>query len=264
VFATSIQHSKHICAQFRFHGIAAEHLDCFSTPEERKEILDRLRDGSTRVVCNCAVLAEGFDLPALDCMILARPTKSLIRYLQMAGRVLRPDEGKTSALVLDHSDTVINLGFPTDDLPLMLDDGRPKVKADPKPKLHSCPHCKAVSRRKPNPCNACGYAPPPPPLKVAQVEGSLHEITRVVATRHEQQAYYSQLVSICESRNYSRGWVAHKYREHFGVWPPKPELLWQAAPPSHELERELLAARIRWAKQQEAQKRMNGYGSAPR
>ena len=48
-----------------------------------------------------ALLAEGWDQPSIKTMILARPTKSLIRYIQMAGRILRPFEGKDKALILD-------------------------------------------------------------------------------------------------------------------------------------------------------------------
>jgi DNA repair protein RadD len=255
VFATSIDHSKHICAQFQFRGIAAEHIDCFTSDKERTEILDRLRAGTTRVVTNCSVLAEGFDLPDLECMVLARPTQSLIRYLQMVGRVLRPAPGKEAALVLDHSSTVENLGFPTDPLPLTLDMGLKKVKLKAPPKLHTCPQCKAVSRRKPNPCVACGYQPPvQKTFDINQREGTLHEMVRVVPPFDERQRYYSSLIKICLDKGYNNGWVAHKYKEKYGLWPQR-DMKWYPAEPTPEVENDLLAARIRWARSQQAQKR---------
>jgi superfamily II DNA or RNA helicase len=65
-----------------------------STPtpndDDRRGILERFNQRPTRVLSNCSVLAEGWDCPACEVMILARPTRSLIRYIQMAGRVLRP------------------------------------------------------------------------------------------------------------------------------------------------------------------------------
>jgi len=252
-FATNIEHSKHIVAQFLFRGIAAEHIDCYTSDADRKLILDRLRAGTTRVVCNCAVLAEGFDLPDLMVMILARPTKSLIRYLQMVGRVLRPAEGKANALVLDHSSTVECLGFPTDDLPLKLDMGIARAAAAAKPKLHTCPSCKAVSRRKPNPCAACGYEVPIPPWDINQREGTLHEMKRVVPAYAERQRYYSGLVKICTDRGYARGWVGHQYKNKYGVW-PQSDLAWVEMPPSKEVQNDLLAARIRWAKTKQKEK----------
>jgi superfamily II DNA or RNA helicase len=258
-FATSIDHSKHIARQFHFRGVAAEHIDCYTSDADRVAILDRLRSGVTRVVCNCAVLAEGFDLPDLECMILARPTQSLIRYLQMVGRVLRPAPGKASALVLDHSNTVESLGFPTDALPLTLDMGLPKKKAAViEPKLHTCPKCKHVSRKKPNPCSACGYQPPAPPLDINQREGSLHEIKRESVPVADRQRYYCSLIHICTQKGYSNGWVAHQYKNRFGVWPPR-DLKWYPQEPTQEVMDDLHRARVAWAKAKAAEARYGGY-----
>jgi DNA repair protein RadD len=248
VFATSIKHSEHIRDQFLFRGIACEHIDCYTPAAERIAILGRLRSGVTRVVTNCAVLAEGFDLPALSCIVLARPTKSLIRYIQMAGRALRPAPGKTEALILDHSNTVELLGLPTDDLPLVLDMGLPRKTSISKPaKLHICPQCKAITRRKPDPCNSCGYQPEVVPFDVEQREGTLREVKKIRATLEVRQAFYSGLVSICEQKHYNRGWVAHKFHARFGMWPTR-DLVWRAGPPTRQMEFALAAERIRWAK----------------
>jgi superfamily II DNA or RNA helicase len=255
VFATSIKHSEHIRDQFLFRGIACEHIDCYTGAEDRAAILGRLRSGATRVVTNCAVLAEGFDLPDLACMVLARPTQSLIRYLQMVGRVLRPAPGKEAALVLDHSNTVESLGFPTDDLPLTLDMGLPRKTPVTKPaKLHVCPQCKAVSRRKPDPCVACGYKPATVPFDIKQREGDLRQIKRVVAPLEMRQSFYSGLVGICEKKNYHRGWVAHKYKARFGTWPPS-DLRWRAGPPNQQLEFALEAQRLRFMQARDREKR---------
>jgi superfamily II DNA or RNA helicase len=68
---------------------------------ERKAVLSDFRADRTQVLANCMVLTEGFDEPAADCVVLARPTKSQGLYIQIAGRVLRPYPGKTDALILD-------------------------------------------------------------------------------------------------------------------------------------------------------------------
>ena len=54
---------------------------------------------SGSVVANVGVLTTGFDFPALDCVVLARPTRSLSLYYQMVGRAIRPYEGKTGWVV---------------------------------------------------------------------------------------------------------------------------------------------------------------------
>jgi superfamily II DNA or RNA helicase len=81
VFATNIAHSKHITEQFRAVGVAAEHIDCFTDDAERKAVLARIASGETTVISNVGILAEGWDFPACRTLILARPTKSLIRYV---------------------------------------------------------------------------------------------------------------------------------------------------------------------------------------
>lgn len=99
-------------------------------------------------------------------MILARPTRSLIRYLQMVGRVLRPAPGKVRALLLDHSGSTVRLGHPCDDLPLELDDGKPKTagkqreRDTPLPK--PCPKCHFVKPPKIHVCPNCSFAPAAP------------------------------------------------------------------------------------------------------
>jgi superfamily II DNA or RNA helicase len=94
VFATGVQHSIHIRDEFRKSGVRCDHLDGSTPKEERDEILLKLRGGVIDVVTNCLVLTEGWDLPDLGCIVLARPTKKMGLYRQMVGRGLRPAPGK--------------------------------------------------------------------------------------------------------------------------------------------------------------------------
>ncbi|MEO6391302.1 MAG: DEAD/DEAH box helicase [Pyrinomonadaceae bacterium] len=72
------------------------------TPEkERARILTQFKAGVIDVVINVKVLSVGFDHPALDTVVLARPTCSLALYYQMVGRAVRPSPGKTEAWVID-------------------------------------------------------------------------------------------------------------------------------------------------------------------
>jgi len=102
-FATTVHHSHDIARAFKAAGVPAEHLDGRTPKPMRTAILRRLAAGKTRVVSNCGVLTEGWDLPALECAIIARPTASLCLHLQMIGRVMRACPGKRGALVLDHA-----------------------------------------------------------------------------------------------------------------------------------------------------------------
>jgi DNA repair protein RadD len=106
VFAVNVAHSRHIADEFVKAGVKAEHLDGSTPKAVRDAILGRLESGETTIVVNCQVLTEGYDLPAIGALVLARPTKQMGLYRQMVGRGLRPAEGKTSLVVLDHSSAI--------------------------------------------------------------------------------------------------------------------------------------------------------------
>src|SRR6185437_16453710 len=110
-FAVNVRHSLHLRDEFVKSGVRADHLDGSTPKIERDAILARLASGETEVVCNCMVLTEGFDLPAIGCIVLARPTKQLGLFRQMAGRGLRPAQGKTNLILIDHSGAVYQHGL---------------------------------------------------------------------------------------------------------------------------------------------------------
>lgn len=221
-FAANIAHSMHIVEQFRAAGVVAEHIDCYTKDEDRQAILRRIETGETQVISNVGILAEGWDFPACKTLILARPTRSLVRYIQMAGRVLRPHHSKERALILDHSGTVPRLGFPTDEFPLELDDGKPRQqKAGQKDQVErlpkACPSCSYMKPVGVHQCPVCGFAPAKR-SDIETAEGDLVLLKRK-APKMEKQAFYSQLIAVAAAKGYRDGWIAHKYREYFGVWP---------------------------------------------
>ncbi len=257
-FASSIAHSQHVVEQFRAAGVSAEHLDYHMDDETRADILGRFERGDFTLLSNVSLLSEGFDVPDTSCMILARPTKSLTRFLQMVGRVLRPAPGKTRALLLDHSGSVERIGHPFDDLPLELDDGTANTsankkeerrKSEPKP----CPKCKFVRDAGVHECPKCGFAP----TRQSDVEVADGELVRIdrkpkkPASPNRKQHVFSQLISVARKRGYSSGWVSHKYREMFGVWPRGMREV--EAAPTNELLSWLKSQQIRFAKSKEVQ-----------
>jgi DNA repair protein RadD len=98
VFCVDVAHSVHVKDEFLKSGVRAEHVDGSTPKAERDAILARLASGETELVSNCMVLTEGFDLPAIGCIVLARPTKQLGLFRQMAGRGLPPMEPSREVL----------------------------------------------------------------------------------------------------------------------------------------------------------------------
>ncbi|HKW90892.1 MAG TPA: DEAD/DEAH box helicase, partial [Methylomirabilota bacterium] len=101
VFCPTVEVSKAMMEAFRARKISAEHLDGTTPADERAAILGRLARGTTKVLTNCAIVGEGFDLPGLECVVMARPTLSPVLFAQCIGRGMRVAPGKTDCLIID-------------------------------------------------------------------------------------------------------------------------------------------------------------------
>lgn len=100
-FCVNVAHARNLRDAFRAAGIAAEMVEGGTPIEERQRIFAAFHDGQIQVLTNCQILTEGYDEPAIDCILMARPTKSSALYQQMCGRGLRPFKGKENCLIVD-------------------------------------------------------------------------------------------------------------------------------------------------------------------
>ncbi len=103
-FTVDVQHAKDMAEVFRSCGISAEPVWGEMPYKKRTEILDAFSHGDIQVVTNCGILTEGVDIPATDCIIMARPTRSRVLFAQMIGRGVRLYPGKQDCLVIDIAD----------------------------------------------------------------------------------------------------------------------------------------------------------------
>ncbi|KAI9632391.1 P-loop containing nucleoside triphosphate hydrolase protein [Dioszegia hungarica] len=108
VFCVDLTHVADLTQAFRDAGVDARSVSSLSRPHERKETIRAFSSGEFPVLINCEVLTEGTDIPQIDCIILARPTKSKNLLAQMVGRGLRlcPETGKTECYLIDIVDNV--------------------------------------------------------------------------------------------------------------------------------------------------------------
>jgi superfamily II DNA or RNA helicase len=101
LFAPNVATAHLFAEDLNAAGVTTEVVTGETPKEERLAIYSRLESGQTKVLSNCMVATEGFDMPRMAVCIIARPTSSVGLYIQMVGRVLRPYPGKGVALVLD-------------------------------------------------------------------------------------------------------------------------------------------------------------------
>ncbi len=100
-FCVSVQHARFLARHFRAAGIPAVAVWGDSPAAERHAALADLATGAVRVVFSVDLFNEGIDLPAVDTVLLLRPTESATLFLQQLGRGLRRTAGKASCTVLD-------------------------------------------------------------------------------------------------------------------------------------------------------------------
>lgn len=99
-FCVSIKHAEFMAEQFEKAGVACAAVYAGSKLS-RADALERLRDGRLMVIFSVDLFNEGVDLPAIDTVMMLRPTESKILFLQQLGRGLRKSEGKERLVILD-------------------------------------------------------------------------------------------------------------------------------------------------------------------
>ena len=89
-YTVGVDQAHSLAHELNQHGINAKALDAKTPDDERKETVERFKNGDLQVVSNVGVLTEGFNAPAADTILMARPTKSEMLYNQILGRATRP------------------------------------------------------------------------------------------------------------------------------------------------------------------------------
>jgi superfamily II DNA or RNA helicase len=178
VFATDVETAGEIARKFSENGIRAHSLSAKTPPTVRENAINEFKSGKCLVLVNVDLFDEGFDVPACDVVIMARPTASLGKYLQMIGRALRYVDGKI-ALIIDHVSNVKRHKLP--DIhrvwSLARKDKRAKKLPDPDDiPMTVCKNCSHPYERFHPICPHCGFAPPLPQSRertIEQVDGDL-------------------------------------------------------------------------------------------
>ncbi|KUJ06257.1 P-loop containing nucleoside triphosphate hydrolase protein [Mollisia scopiformis] len=100
-FCVDLEHVAGLTNTFRKYGVDARFVTGDTPKIERSQRLDEFRRGDFRVLVNCGVFTEGTDIPNIDCVLLARPTKSRNLLVQMIGRGMRLHPDKKDCHVID-------------------------------------------------------------------------------------------------------------------------------------------------------------------
>lgn len=232
-FAVDVETASEIAAKYRSYGLAAEVVSAKTPDRIRVDLINRFKRREILQLVNVDLFGEGFDLPAIEVVSMARPTQSLALFMQQFGRALRPMEGKDKAIILDHVGNTVRHGLPDAPREWSLEnrERRARIKGDDDVvPVTACTNCMAVYERVMTACPYCGERPiPQERSKPEQVDGNLFELSpdalaqlrgEVAATRETPEALKRRMSFAGAPSVAINSAVKHRqenYQEHHAV-----------------------------------------------
>lgn len=227
VFGVNVAHSRALMEAFKAAGVPAMHIDGKTPVKERDAILQMYSEGRFKVLCNCQVFTEGTDMPEVGAIILARPTKSLVMYLQMAGRGLRPKWDGGDCLILDHTGNVLRHGKVDEEHDWSLDkrkvqerdaERRANEKAG-ETKEYACSSCGYIFSRR-SACPRCGTLLPQFAKDIETARGELVPLDKYRKKKdkyspEDKQRWFSMFLDHADKKGYKPGWAYYKFESKF-------------------------------------------------
>lgn len=157
IFCVTVEHCNHVSAELSKKGFTSECLHSDMSSGDRDRVINEFKSGKFKYLLNINIASEGFDHPAIDCVVMMRPTKSAGLYYQQVGRGLRIDHGKENCLVLDFANNILEHG-PIDSIKIKNSkkgSGKQKAELDKEP-VKVCPKCQSYSNISATVCVECG------------------------------------------------------------------------------------------------------------
>ena len=235
VFGCNIAHALHIHDQFIKAGIRFGHIDQTTEDAAREDIFSAIEDGRMMGFTNVSVARRGLDLPCLEVACVVRPTRSLVLWLQMIGRIRRIWPGKDRAIVIDHAGACDFHCMPDDEVDWRLDakekigDWVERAKEEGTiQKTHTCPTCACVFTGKR--CPNCGYTladKGPAENTIEHADGIL--VQRDGCSEHnyaDMQKGWNRAVGMAVNMDRRIGMAAAIFKDEFGLlpWEVKPRM----------------------------------------
>lgn len=180
-FAPDVETATDLAKRFNMAGVPAEVVSAKTPGRVRSAILRQFRRREILQLVNVDLFGEGFDLPAIEVVSMARATESYSLYSQQFGRALRLMDGKDRAIIIDHVGNVLRHGLPDRPRVWSLDrrERRSKGPADDTIPMRTClnPDCMAPYERVLVACPFCGAVPTPSARTAPEfVDGDLYEL----------------------------------------------------------------------------------------
>ncbi len=218
-FNINVDHSKEMNEMFIRNGITSAHIDGTTPKAERDQIVKDFANGKYNILNNIGVFTEGFDVPDTECVILNRATKSEGLYVQMAGRGLRPAEGKDKCIILDHGSNVARFGFVEDYDVFEFDLNKKRKKSKKQIEAKKCKQCNSIRKKDVKVCQ-CGFVFPvierslkfsdPQDFVLIEREKILVDELKKISNSNLSLLPDSHLRLFAAIKGYKAGWYFHQ------------------------------------------------------
>lgn len=225
-FGVTVRHAEDLAAAFNAAGVPAATVTGETPREERQEIYRQLEAKEIMVCTSVNVLSIGFDSPlGGECLLLARPTKSLAVHLQQLGRGARVHAEKDGCLVLDQAGNCLKHGPLEADIQWELRKGEEPMGAGGAGfAMKQCVECGYLMAPQVHTCPDCGAEQP---VKEKQIRtDALVELVFDKAERRQRDQLHRWIFKAM-SQGYLQGWVAKRYEQKYGHLPPAEQ--WRGA-----------------------------------
>lgn len=224
VYCHAVWFSKEVTQAFNNAGIKAAHVDSKTPAGERSKIMADFKAGKIMVLCNCDLISEGFNVPDCSCVVLLRPTESLVLYIQQSMRSMRFVPGK-HAVIIDQVGNFKKFGTPAAPHTWTLEDHKKKKGnggGQPGPPVRTCEKCFAVIPAQSRICPICGAE-----IEVTKTEldidrdASLDDVTQfkpfaasyIVTKRPSELKTRQDLEEYAKAKGYKPGWVYYQLKK---------------------------------------------------
>ncbi len=258
-FAVDIAHCEALAERFRYVGVKAAALHTGMDQKERDDVVAAFKDQRIQVLVNVSIASYGFDAPSVTCVQACRPTKSIVLWLQMLGRGMRPGHGP--CLVLDHAGNTQSLGMADDLFRWTLDEGKPAAhnwsrdersgEAE-ESKTYECNQCHHLFSRS-RICPMCGWKVPFAKREVDTIDSDLVPIGRNMVARLPEgwpshEVLYGMLRHYAKEKKYSPMWAVHSFEEKVECRPPQDWNNHAMVPPNERVRNWIRHRQIKHAK----------------
>lgn len=224
VYCHAVWFSKEVAQAFNDAGIKAAHVDSKTPAGERSQIMADFKAGKIMVLCNCDLISEGFNVPDCSCVVLLRPTESLVLYIQQSMRSMRFVPGK-HAVIIDQVGNFKKFGTPAAPHTWTLEDRKKKKKGNgggqSGPPVRTCEKCFAVIPAQSRICPICGAE-----IEVTKTEldidrdAKLDDVTQfkpfqanyIVTKRPSELKTRQELEEYAKAKGYRKGWIWYQMK----------------------------------------------------